>query len=50
MKICDALRDLAFVQQENHPWGSVSFSQIAGYPFFKLYKWYQIVQSVTYKG
>ena len=43
--ICDALCDLvSFVQfkkRGKHPWRSVN-------TFFKLYKWYQIAQRITY--
>ena len=50
--LCGALRDLVpFVQlkkREKHPWRSVNFSKVAGFKFFKLYKWYQIVQRITY--
>ena len=56
---CDALRDfVSFVQfkkREKKPWRSVTFSKVAGFStppclfltFFKLYKWYQIAQSIT---
>ena len=63
---CDALRDLVpfaqFKKRENHPWGSVNFSKVAGWSlqlfkintppwvFFtllKLCKWYQIAQRTT---
>ena len=51
---CDTLRDLVpFVQikkREKHPWGSVTFSEVASckrntppwvfFMFFKLCKWY----------
>ena len=46
-----------FVQaekREKHPWRSVTFSTNSNTPpwvfltFFKLYKWYQIAQSVSY--
>ena len=57
MIICGALRDLVPVVQfkirEKHPCRSVTFSKIADSPwvfltFFKLYKWYQILQSIIY--
>ena len=61
--ICGALRDLVpfvpFKKREKHQWRSVNFSKVAGFTkintppwvfftFFKLYKWYQIAQSITY--
>ena len=59
--MCDALRDLVpFVQykkREKHPWRSVNFKPATllkltppwvFFTFFKLYKWYQIVQRTTY--
>ena len=59
---CDALRNLVplvqFKKREKHPWRNVSFSKVAGFKFntppwvfftfFKLYKWYQIVQRTTF--
>ena len=52
--VYDALRDLVsfaqFKKREKHPWRSVTFSKVAGWVFFKcfkLYKWYQIAQSIT---
>ena len=55
---CDALHDLVpfvqFKKREKHPWRSVTFSKVASFTppwvfftFFKLYKWYQIVQRIT---
>ena len=59
LNICDALRDLiAFVQfgkREKHPWRSVTLNTKSNTPpwvffsFFKLYKWYQIVQRTIYQ-
>ena len=61
--IYDALRDLIPFEQiknrEKRPWRSVTYSKVAGFTksntlpwvfftFFKLYKWYQIAQSMTY--
>ena len=60
--ICDALHDLVpfeqFTKCEKHPWSSVTFIKFAGcksntptwvfFTFFKLYKWYQIVQRVSF--
>ena len=60
--ICDALRDLLsfeqFKKREKHPRRSIPFSEVAAaafdfppwvfFMFFKLYKWYQIVQSVSF--
>ena len=56
--ICGALRDLVsfaqFKKREKHPWTSVNFSTKIKIPpwvfftFFKLYKWYQIAQRITY--
>ena len=49
--ICDALHDLVpyvqFKKLEKHPWRSVNFSK---FRFFKLYKWYQIAQRITYSN
>ena len=49
---CDALSDLVpfvqFKKREKHPWRSVTLSKIAGFTFFKLYKWYQIAESISY--
>ena len=62
-KIWDALRDLAPIEQstkrEKHPWSSVLFSKVTGiansnappwvlFTFFRLYKWYQIAQRITF--
>ena len=50
--ICYALRDLVpFV----HPWRSVTFSKSNTPPWvfftlFKLYKWYQMMQRITYNN
>ena len=54
-----------FKKREKHPWKSVNFSKVAQAQacnfikintpprvistFFKLYKWYQIVQRTTYR-
>ena len=43
-----------FKNGEKHPWMSDNFSKSIAHPwvffmFFKLYKWYQIVQSITNK-
>ena len=57
--IWDALRNSVrfaqFKKREKHPWRSVTFSKVAGYyklkvffTFFKLYKWYWIVQRISY--
>ena len=60
--ICDALRNFLpfaqFKKREQHPWRSVTFTKVAGlqrntppeafFTFFKLYKWYQIAQNITY--
>ena len=57
--ICDALRNsvpfLQFKKRENHPWKSVTFNFIKSntppwvfFTFFKLSKWYQIAQNITY--
>ena len=65
VQICDALRNLVpfiqFRKREKHPWGSVTFINVAGFnftksntspwvffTFLKLYKWYQIAQSISY--
>ena len=55
----DILRDLVpfvqFKKREKHPWRSVTFSKVAVksntppwvfFTFFRLYKWYQIVQRI----
>ena len=53
---CDALRDLAQLIQskkrEKDPWRNVIFSKSNTLPwvlftFFRLYKWYQIAQSIA---
>ena len=54
---CDALRDLVpfvqFKKREKHPWRNVNLSTKSNAPpwmfftFFKLYKWYQIVQRIA---
>ena len=54
--ICDALRDLVpfvqFKKREKHTWRSVTFSKVTPpwvfFTFFKLYKWHQITQRITY--
>ena len=55
--ICDALRNLvSFVQfkKQEHPWRSVAFSTKSNTPpcvfftSFKLHKWYQIAQIISY--
>ena len=59
--ISDVLRDLVpfvqFEKHEKHSWRRVFFSKVAGlsntppwvfFTFFKLYKWYQITQRITY--
>ena len=64
INICDVLRDLVpfvqFEKREKHPWGSITFSRLLAckfaksnslawvFTFFKLYKWFQIVQRITY--
>ena len=59
LRISKALRDLVpFVQIEKrikHPWKSAIFTKSNTPPwefftFFKLYKWYQIAQSISYYG
>ena len=62
MTICDTLRHMApfaqFKKREKSPWRSATFSKVArvlkvtllhGFfsRLFKLYKWYQIAQSIT---
>ena len=53
--ICDALRHFVpfvqFQKRETHPWNSIACSSTAPWSFFKLfklYKWYQIAQGITY--
>ena len=55
--ICDALCDLVpfvqFKKREKHPWMSDAFTKSKTSPwvslkFFKLYKWYQMTQSISY--
>ena len=61
--ICNALRDLLssvqFLKRKKHPWKNVTFSKVAGFSiipswvvstFLKLYKWYQIAQSISYQS
>ena len=58
MQICDALRDFVpfvqFKKRGKHPWRSVNFSTKSNTPlwvfftFFKLHKWYQVAQRITY--
>ena len=49
--IADALRNLVpivqFKKRKKHPWRSVTLSKVF-FTFFKLYKWYQIAQRITY--
>ena len=51
MLICGALRDLLpfvqFKKREKYPWRSVNFSVF--FTFFKLHKWYQIAQRITFR-
>ena len=62
-RTCDALCDLVpfvqFKKREKHLWRSVNFSKVARFTeintppwmfftFFKLYRWYQIAQRITY--
>ena len=62
--MCDALRDLVpfvqFKKHKKHPWRSFTFRAGACnftkhntppwvfFTFFKLHKWYQIAQSISY--
>ena len=53
--ICDILSNLVlfvqFKKREKHPWKSITFSQPATwvfFTFFKLYKWYEIAQRITF--
>ena len=50
-EIWDALHNLVLFLQfkkcEKHPWRSVTISKML-FAFFKLYKWYQITQNITY--
>ena len=56
----DALRDLIpfaqFKKREKDTWRSVTFSikshtpPLVFFTFFKLYKWYQIAQSIIFYG
>ena len=58
----DALRNFVpftqFKKREKHPWKSVTFIKVEDksntppwvfFTFFKLYKWYQITQSIAYE-
>ena len=56
--ICDVLRDsvpfLQLKKREKHPWRIDTFTKSNTPPwvlltFFKLYKWYRIVQLITYE-
>ena len=48
-RICDVLRNLVpfvqFKKRGKHPWRMFS---VGVFTFFKLYKWYQIAQCMTY--
>ena len=60
----DSVPFVQFKKREKNPWRSVTFSKVAGWKpatlvkvtllygclsrFFKLYKWYQIAQNITY--
>ena len=59
----DLVPFVQFEKHEKHPWMNVTFSKVAGsacnfakrntppwmfFIFFKLYKWYQIAQRITY--
>ena len=53
--ICGALHGLVrfvqFKKREKHPWKSVTFSNTPPwmfFTFFKLYKWYQTAQRISY--
>ena len=56
---CDALHDLVsfvqFKEREKSPWRSVAFIKVVNTPswvfftFFKLCKWYQIAERITYR-
>ena len=60
--IWEILHDLVpfdkFKKREKHPWRSATFSNFTKgntlawvfFTFFKLYKWYQIAQRITYKS
>ena len=61
LNISDALHDLVpfvqFKKHGKHPWKSATFNKVAAeintsqwvfLTFFKLYKWYLTVQSITY--
>ena len=60
----DLVSFVPFTQREKQPWRSVTFSKVTGFSLqlcqkehsylgvfhvFKLYKWYQIAQSITCK-
>ena len=57
----DLVLFVQFKKREKHPWRSVTFSKVEAcnftqghnpsmvfFMYFKLYKWYQIVQGVSY--
>ena len=54
----DFVSSIQFKKREKHPWRSVTFSVTVTtksktppwmfFTFFKLYKWYEIAQSVSY--
>ena len=52
--ICDVLRDLVqfvqFKKRGKHPWRSITFSHssMGVFHVFKLYKWNQIAQRITF--
>ena len=62
LNICGVLRDLQpfvqFKKREKHPWRTVTFQTCnftkinpppwMFFTFFKLYRWYQIAQNITY--
>ena len=57
--LLDLVSFVQFKKRQKHQWKSVTFSKVAGsksntppsvfFMFFKLYKWYQIAQSITYE-
>ena len=61
--LCDLVQFVELRKPKKHPWRSVTFSKVGGlacnftksnnppwvfFWFFKLYKWYQIAQNITY--
>ena len=47
-RLIDLVPFVQFKKREKHPWRSVNTPPWVFFTFFKLYKWYQIAQRITY--